>query len=546
MESLLNEPTPNLWQHIAPLLDDAMGHLSEKDRNVVVLRFFQNQSAAEIGDALGIDSAAAQKRITRAVGRLRKFFAKRSVTHSMELITGAISANSVQTAPVALAKSVTAVAIAKGVAASGSTLVLAKGVLKAMAWAKMKFAFGFGAAILLAGSAITVAVADKNSGQPDPVALLKKVAAARNKIKSGEMEFLVARHNYRKLLNIQTNYALLKVAFDGEKRRFEQLEQTIAGVTEDEYKIIEAKRIELNGDGEALARLGLIRFEDTHYRTIYDGKTLIRFEPHSVTTTLEDPATKDDFTYLRLCFAFDPRTLGLSETLSPSNTLENCLAYRNAQSVSLIGKEVVEGISAWHVKVQVAEDWQYDYWIDAAHPTHVIKQEEEAPNRAGMLTAKFDEQNPEDPIPVEVDFVYGYTGNPRPWDTRMIRRHIRCNVPIDPRAFTLGGLGMPAGTPVADVRIQQRIGYWTGSKLSEDFRGNEPPSQDNEVSTVENSPESLMSAKPLMSMKTDGSFVDERKIVLWRVEMGVGLLALLFIFTMAIKRRCARPVKPTA
>ena len=118
MESLLNEPTPNLWQQIAPLLDDAMGHLSENDRNVVVLRYFQNQSAAEIGVALGIDPATAQKRITRAVGRLRKFFAKRSVTHSVELITGAISAYSVQAAPVALAKSVTAITVAKGAAAA--------------------------------------------------------------------------------------------------------------------------------------------------------------------------------------------------------------------------------------------------------------------------------------------------------------------------------------------------------------------------------------------------------------------------------------------
>jgi RNA polymerase sigma factor (sigma-70 family) len=547
MQSILNEPASDeTWTQIAPLLDGAMEQLGQKDHDALVLRFFEGRNFKEVGAALGASEDAAKMRVSRALEKLRKFFTKRGVSSTTAIIAGAISVNSVQAAPVALAKAVTAVAIAKGVAASGSTLVLAKGVLKAMAWAKMKFAFGFGAAILLAGSAITVAVADKNSGQPDPVALLKKVAAARQKIKSGEMEFLVARHIYQKYFNIQTNYALLKVVFDGEKRRFEQLEQTIAGVTEDEYKIIEAKRIELNGDGEALARLGVIHFEDQHYRTIYDGKTMMRFEPHSVTTTLEDPATKDDFTYLFVFFAFDPRTLGLSDSLSPSNTLENCLAYRNAQSVSLVGKEVVEGISAWHVKVQIAEDWQYDYWIDAAHPTHVIKQEQEAPNRAGMLTARFDKQHPEDPIPVEVDFVYGYAGNPRPWDMRLIRRQTRYNVPIDPRAFTLAGLGMPVGTPVGDVRIQQRIGYWTGSKPSEDFRGNEPPRQDNEVSTVENSPESLMSAKPLMSMKTDGSFVDERKIVLWRVEMGVGLLALLFIFTMAIKRRCARLVKPTA
>ena len=80
------------------------------------------------------------------------------MTHSVELITGAISANSVQAAPVALAKSVTAVAIAKGAAASGSTLMLVKGVLKAMGWLKLKFVCGIGAAILLVGSVVTVTI----------------------------------------------------------------------------------------------------------------------------------------------------------------------------------------------------------------------------------------------------------------------------------------------------------------------------------------------------------------------------------------------------
>ena len=163
---------PNLWQQIAPLLDDAMGHLSENDRNVVVLRFFQNQSAAEIGDALEIDSATAQKRITRAVGRLRKFFAKRSVTHSVELITGAISAT-LQAAPLALAKSVTAVAIAKGVAAAVSTLTLVKGTMKMMIWMKMKLAMTVGAAVMTAVIASTVLLAQTQNQTPNATANAK-------------------------------------------------------------------------------------------------------------------------------------------------------------------------------------------------------------------------------------------------------------------------------------------------------------------------------------------------------------------------------------
>jgi RNA polymerase sigma factor (sigma-70 family) len=44
MESLLNEPEPEVWPQIAPLLDDALGKLNQKDRSAVVLRFLENRS----------------------------------------------------------------------------------------------------------------------------------------------------------------------------------------------------------------------------------------------------------------------------------------------------------------------------------------------------------------------------------------------------------------------------------------------------------------------------------------------------------------------
>jgi len=57
---------------------------------------------------------------------------------------------------VALAKSVTAVAIAKGSTAAVSTLTLVKGTMKTMTWLKFKFALGISMGILLAGGAVTV------------------------------------------------------------------------------------------------------------------------------------------------------------------------------------------------------------------------------------------------------------------------------------------------------------------------------------------------------------------------------------------------------
>jgi uncharacterized protein (TIGR03435 family) len=73
-------------------------------------------------------------------------------------IAETISANSVQAAPVTLAKAVTAVAIAKGATASLSTLTLIKGALKVMAWTKMKTAIVIGAGVLLAAGTTTAVV----------------------------------------------------------------------------------------------------------------------------------------------------------------------------------------------------------------------------------------------------------------------------------------------------------------------------------------------------------------------------------------------------
>ena len=137
------------WNEIAPLLDGAMEKLGQKDHDALVLRFFENKNFAEVGAALGASEDAAKMRVNRALEKLRKIFSKRGVSSTTAIIAGTISANSVQAAPVALAKAMTAVAIAKGTAASASTLTLIKGALKIMAWTKMKTAVVAGAAILL-------------------------------------------------------------------------------------------------------------------------------------------------------------------------------------------------------------------------------------------------------------------------------------------------------------------------------------------------------------------------------------------------------------
>ena len=157
MQSILNEPESEAWRQIAPLLEDAMGRLGKKDRNAIVLRFFENKNLSEVGAALGASEDAAKMRVNRALDKLRKFFTKRGVVLSGTIIAGAVSANSVQAAPVALAKSVTAVAVVKGSIATASILTLVKGTMKIMTMIKLKTAAAIGAAVIMAAGTTIVA-----------------------------------------------------------------------------------------------------------------------------------------------------------------------------------------------------------------------------------------------------------------------------------------------------------------------------------------------------------------------------------------------------
>src|SRR5258708_28561675 len=113
MQSTFNESAPDnaLWREPSQMLDDAMGRLGKTDRDALVLRYFQNRNLAEVGVALGIEERTAQKRVSRALEKLRKIFTKRGVALSATAIAGAVSANAVTAAPVALAEAVAAGAL---------------------------------------------------------------------------------------------------------------------------------------------------------------------------------------------------------------------------------------------------------------------------------------------------------------------------------------------------------------------------------------------------------------------------------------------------
>ena len=96
------------WEQIEPHLDAALGELNDADRDAVVLRYFHRKSAAEIAAILGVSDEAAQKRVNRAVEKLREIFTRNKITIGAGSLGISISANAVQAAPLGLAAKILA------------------------------------------------------------------------------------------------------------------------------------------------------------------------------------------------------------------------------------------------------------------------------------------------------------------------------------------------------------------------------------------------------------------------------------------------------
>lgn len=122
MQELFPPPASDAdWEPLRPELDRVMHELKETDRAVILLRYFENRSFADIGQKLGLSEDAARKRVDRALEKLRGFLARRGLRTTVALGT-VLSVQAVQMAPAGLAATLTGAALA-GSAGGGGTLL---------------------------------------------------------------------------------------------------------------------------------------------------------------------------------------------------------------------------------------------------------------------------------------------------------------------------------------------------------------------------------------------------------------------------------------
>lgn len=151
MNELLQESGPAVdWEALRPVLDDLICELGERDREAVVLRFFEGRSLAQVGKRLQLSEEGARSRVERALDKLRMALGQRGVTSTSTALGLALASHVSTAAPAGLAATVTSAALAgSGTAAAWATLMTIT-----------KLQIGIGAAVVVAGTVGWVAQAD--------------------------------------------------------------------------------------------------------------------------------------------------------------------------------------------------------------------------------------------------------------------------------------------------------------------------------------------------------------------------------------------------
>ncbi|MFO1460676.1 MAG: sigma-70 family RNA polymerase sigma factor [Verrucomicrobiota bacterium] len=541
------------WTRIEPLLDEALESLGEKDRAAILLRYFEHRPFREVAACLGTTDDAAQKRVERALLRLRDFLGRHGVAVSSGVLATLLSKQVVEATPAhlvpAIRKAVRALAPTAAVplppatltapaqrsfhpsplfTIPGVALLAVATVLVVRTWTPPGGRALPNAAVNLAQAAAanspigesdstTLGDADR---EPNPLELLLGVQKAREGIQAGTAEYEVSVQQFF-TPRFETNRIQLTLTFDPTRIRSDQTSQEYAYAYSDDANVQEGIRKQADAmDRASAVQAGLLEGFRTRNVLASDGTTLLHFRNHErkdgstdASTSIDDPR-KGSSSYL-----FDPRCLGLSGICSPASTVQSSLAYGNAENVRLEGREKVDGRPAWHVQIRTKYG-ALDFWMDAEHPERVLR------HTSGTSTVVSRYSAP-DSLPTEVEVLDVREGRPF-YKTVFVRTRLEILESVDPTRFTLAGLGMPIGTSVSDVRNQRRIGYWTGNGLSKDLpepkSTNAPPLHQLPelmalLETVPAAPEALEAAQWILGNTPDGMETEAAADVLIREHL---------------------------
>ncbi|MBN1669858.1 MAG: sigma-70 family RNA polymerase sigma factor [Kiritimatiellae bacterium] len=149
------------WTRFAPQLDAALLALSAKTREALVAHYLLGKPRQEAAEALGCPVNTLNKRIQKGLARLRGALMRRGVAVSSAVLAAGLTERTAEAVSGAALDSMHSVAfgtLTGATALSSTPYVLAKGVLRMMAWTRVKLTAAYaGGALALLG--VTAALA---------------------------------------------------------------------------------------------------------------------------------------------------------------------------------------------------------------------------------------------------------------------------------------------------------------------------------------------------------------------------------------------------
>jgi RNA polymerase sigma factor (sigma-70 family) len=218
MNHLTSSPETD-WRQLRPELDAVIDQLDDRDRDAVLLRFFEGRPFAEIGAALRISEDGARMRVDRAIEKLRTLLAKRGVTSTAAALAVALANQAVVAAPAGLAATVTSTALTGAAAASGG----AWAALQLFAVSKLPIGI-VGTMIVAAGTGVALQQQANTQLQHEIDALRQENQQIRTlqdenlHMKQTAVEVATLRADDAELAHLATEAAALRVRLQAQAR----------------------------------------------------------------------------------------------------------------------------------------------------------------------------------------------------------------------------------------------------------------------------------------------------------------------------------------
>lgn len=140
-------PSEPNWSALASVLDDALLDLKPRDRDALLMRFYESLSYPDLGARFGTGDSGARMRVERALDALRDALAQRGITSTAAALATVLTGPAHATVPVELAGAIASAVVgatAISIPALGIGTLMSSSILKSVVCVALIAALGGG------------------------------------------------------------------------------------------------------------------------------------------------------------------------------------------------------------------------------------------------------------------------------------------------------------------------------------------------------------------------------------------------------------------